>query len=100
MVFFLNGEGSFTNNTNNNIKFPKINVEHTDVFAIELVKKILSLNLNIYTRKRGSRKTTYSISINSKKDIQNTVLFLNELDNLKGYKLIQFNKWKREYNLI
>lgn len=97
---FLNGEVSFTNGINNNKKYPKINLEHTDEKAIELIKKILSLNhLKTYTRTRGQRKTTYSISISSKIDIHNTVLFLDNLKNLRGYKLIQYNTWKLEYNL-
>lgn len=97
---FLNGEVSFTNGKNNNIKFPKINLEHTDEKVIKLVKITLSLELNIYTRTRDSRKTTYSISISSKKDIQNTVKFLDSLNNFRGYKLKQYNDWKEEFNLI
>lgn len=96
---FLNGEVSFTNGINNNKKYPKINLEHTDENAIELIKDILSLNLKTYTRTRDNRKPTYSFSISSKKDIQNIVIFLDNLNNLRGYKLIQYNNWKLEYNL-
>ena len=96
---FLNGEVSFTNGTNNNIKFPRINLEHTDEKVIKLIKNTLSLELNTYTRTRDHRKTTYSISISSKKDIQNTVKFLDNLNNLRGYKLKQYNNWKEEFNL-
>lgn len=53
---FLNGEVSFTNGVNNTKKLPRINLEHTDKYAIELIKKVLSLNLNTYSRTRGSRK--------------------------------------------
>ena len=97
---FLNGEVSFTNGTNNNIKFPRINLEHTDEKVINLIKNTSSLELNTYTRTRDHRKTTYSISISSKKDIQNTVNFLDNLNNLRGYKLKQYKDWKEEFNLI
>lgn len=96
---FLNGEVSFTNTIKNNKKNPKINLEHTDEESIELIKNILELKLKTYIRTRGQRKTTYSISINSKNDIKNTVMFLNKLNNIKGYKLVQYNNWKLEYNL-
>lgn len=67
--------------------------------VIKLIKNTLSLELNTYTRTRDHRKTTYSILINSKKDIQNTVKFLDSLNNLRGYKLKQYNDWKEEFNL-
>jgi LAGLIDADG endonuclease len=97
---FLNGEVSFTYGVNNNKNFPRINLEHTDENAIELIKNVLSLNLKTYTRTRGLRKTTFSISISSSKDIHNTILFLDNLNNLRGYKLIQYNNWKLKYNLL
>ena len=73
-----------------NIKKPIINLEHTDEKVVILIKKTLGLNLNIYKRTRGSRKTTYAISISSKKNIQTTVEFLDSHNNLRGYKLKQY----------
>lgn len=97
---FLNGEVSFTySRSGNNNKSPKINLEHTDEKVVELIKNKLSLELKTYARTRGLRKTTYTISINSNKDIKKTVKFLDNLDNLRGYKLKQYNDWKKEFNL-
>lgn len=100
IVGFLNGEVSFTRNkTRHNKIIPRISLEHTDEGAIKFIHNRLNLNTKIYSRSRDTRKTTYTIHINSIKDIKNTINFLDEINSLKGYKLLQYQEWKKEFNL-
>lgn len=99
IVGFMNGEVSFTYFTKDNKKYPRISLEHTDQKAIELIRDRLKIGPKILIRTRDSRKTTYSLFIQSKKDINNTIYFLNNINNFSGYKLIQFNDWKNKFGL-
>jgi hypothetical protein len=99
IIGFLNGEVAFTKATKLNKNIPIIFLEHTDKESVSLIKNILKIGPNILTRTRDTRKTTYCLSISSKQDINNVVNFINKMDNLSGYKLIQYNKWKEDFNL-
>lgn len=99
IVGFLYGEIAFTKATKLNKDIPIVFLEHTDQEAVKLIKNHLNINPNILTRNRDNRKTTYCLSISSKKDILNVVKFLNEMNNLLGQKLIQYNNWKNNFNL-
>lgn len=99
IVGFLNGEVSFTLAKKGTREIPIICLEHTDKAVMELVKTRLSIGPKIHERTRDTRKTTYRLYISSKKDLSNIIQFLNNLNNLKGYKLEQYNNWKNKYNL-
>ena len=60
-----------------------------------MIKSRFQIGPNIHERTRGTRKTTYSLYISSKKDLANIIQFLDNLNSLKGYKLEQYNNWAR-----
>ncbi len=103
IVGFVNGEGCFY------LKKDKLNfiIEHTDKFALDLIKQRFSFGPNVLERSPRVRdenkphiKKTYMLHISSKKDINNLIEFFDS-DNiikLQGNKLIQYNDWKK--NLI
>lgn len=99
IVGFLNGEVAFTKSTKLNKDIPIVFLEHTDQAAVNLIKSHLNIGPNVLSRTRDNRKTTYYLNISSKKDILNIVKFLNEMNNLSGQKLIQYNEWKNKFNL-
>lgn len=91
---FINGEGCFYVNPRGFLIF---SIEHTDRKALELFKEYLDLGPNIVERgnRENTRQNTYSLTIQSKKDILTIKnLCQNPLFNkLEGYKLKQFNSW-------
>ena len=102
IIGFINGEGSFPINKGRCI----FTIEHTDVYALNLIKERLSFGPKVYERspiKRDIgkiRKTTYLLEVSSKNDIGNFIYYLddNKTANLQGNKSIQYNKWKNTYN--
>jgi len=89
---FINGEGSFYINPRGYLVF---SIEHTDRYALELLKQNLDLGPNLVDRgnRNNTRQTTYSLTLHSKKDIL-TIKNLCEnplLNKLMGYKLKQYN---------
>ena len=92
IVGFLNGEVSFTYSTKRDRIYPRVCLEHTDERVIKLIKDRLEIGPNILIRTRDTRKTTYRLDINSKKDILNIIQFLDQTNNFRGYKLIQYNE--------
>jgi len=99
IVGFLNGEVSFTNTINKNNLVPVIYLEHTDETVIKLIKERFNISSNIFSRTRDTRKTTYILTIKSKTDLKTIVNFLDEMNNLIGYKLIQYKEWKQKFNI-
>lgn len=104
IIGFLNGEVSFTYLTKDNKEYPRIVLEHTDEGVINLIKTRLEINTKIITREREmsnlyvkKRKTTHMLFITSNKDINNTIFFINKMNNLQGYKLIQYEEWKNKF---
>ena len=73
-------------------------IEHTDRQALEIIKRRLELGPNVLERSPRlrdigkERKTTYQLSISSKKDIQRLVSFLDDKSNipLQGNKYTQY----------
>jgi len=99
IIGFLNGEVSFTNSINKNKKVPIIYLEHTDETVIKLIKERFNISTNIFSRSRDTRKTTYILTIGSKRDLNTIVTFLDEMNSLIGYKLTQYKEWKKNFNL-
>lgn len=98
IVGFFNGEVAFTYLTKDNKIYPRIVLEHTDQRVIDLIRDRLNIVPKIISRTRDQRKPTYMLFITSKKDINNTVEFLNRVDSLVGHKLIQYEEWKNKFN--
>lgn len=99
IIGFINGEISFTYATKTTKKIPIICLEHTDERVIKLIKSRLNIGPNISIKQRDNRKPTYTLIFCSKKDISNTIQFIDRINNLKGYKLLQYNEWKKKFNL-
>lgn len=100
IVGFVNGEGCFY------LKKDKLNfcLEHTDKFALDLIKQRFSFGPNVLERSPRARdknkpeiKKTYLLHISSKKDINNLIEFFDSDNTIKlqGNKLIQYNDWKK-----
>jgi hypothetical protein len=95
---FLNGEVSFTTFKGKaGNKKPQVSLEHTNEKAVNFFRDYLNLNPKIYSRQRDTRKRTYVLNINSVKDLNTIINFLNKTNCLLGNKSIQFEKWKAEY---
>jgi len=88
-----------TNTINKNNLVPVIYLEHTDETVIKLIKERFNISSNIFSRTRDTRKTTYILTIKSKTDLKTIVNFLDEMNNLIGYKLIQYKEWKQKFNI-
>lgn len=99
IIGFINGEGCFYINKTKCNFF----IEHTDRQALEIIKRRLELGPNVLERSPRlrdigkERKTTYQLSISSKKDIQRLVSFLDDKSNipLQGNKYTQYVEWLR-----
>nr|BBG67068.1 hypothetical protein [Stropharia rugosoannulata] len=101
IIGFINGEGYFYVNPRGYLIF---SIEHTDRKALELIKQYLDLGPNILDRgNRGdTRQNSYSLSIQSKKDIL-TIKNLCEnplLNRLEGFKLKQYNNWAHPAKVV
>jgi len=100
IVGFLNGEVSFTNSiTKNKREIPIIYLEHTDETVIKLIKERFNISNNIFSRSRDTRKTTYVLVISSNLNLYTIVKFLDEMNSLMGYKLVQYKEWKKKFKL-
>lgn len=88
LVGFTMAEGSFYVKKNNDICFQLKQKYNFELF--NCIKKVFEINKGI-----SINKDKYiQLTISSKKDIQNVILFFNyEGYNLLGNKLIQYNKW-------
>jgi len=95
IIGFINGEGCFylKNNKCNFI------IEHTDKYALELIKtrlefgpKVSERSLRLNSTKDKIRKPTFQLAISSKKDINTLIDFLDNNNNisLQGYKHIEY----------
>lgn len=99
IVGFINGEGCFYMNKNKCNFF----IEHTDRWALEIIKRRLSFGPSVlkrsprYQDSGKERKTTYLLNISSKKDIENLIMFLDNKYNipLQGNKYTQYIEWKQ-----
>jgi hypothetical protein len=91
---FISGEGCFYINPRG---YRIFSIEHTDKKALELIKLHLDLGPNLVDRgnRENTRQTTYSLTLQSKKDIQTIKDLCRNplLIGLRGYKLKQFNLW-------
>lgn len=95
---FINGEGYFYLRTIKENKFRKeFFIEHTDPYALEIIKNRLEITSNIISRAKRSveRQETYVLHVSSIKNINN-IIKLCDTYGLKGNKLIQYEKWKNE----
>jgi len=115
---FINGEGYFYARTVYPHRAPNLqargyslkgettkrlefSIEHTDRWALELIKYRLSISSNVVNRAKrligsgGHRKDTYILYISSKENISSLIkLCSNSLFNkLEGNKLKQFSDW-------
>jgi len=103
IVGFINGEGCFYLNKN------KCNfyIEHTDKQLLELIKYRLDFGPNVLERSARDRdigkprKVTYQLIISSKKDINQLINFLDNNQNisLQGYKMEQYDEWKKNWSV-
>lgn len=98
IVGFINGEGCFYMNKGKCNFF----IEHTDLQALDIIKKRLSFGPQIVARAPRARdvgkdiKSTYVLIVSSKKDIESLIEFLDsdKIVPLAGHKLTQYNDWK------
>jgi len=67
--------------------------------VIKLIKERFNISTNIFSRSRDTRKTTYILTIGSKRDLNTIVTFLDEMNSLIGYKLTQYKESKKNFNL-
>ena len=98
IIGFINGEGCFY------MKKSKcaFHIENTDKQALDIIKTRLCFGPNVLKRSlnnkdpHNNKKVTYQLSISSKKDIKNLILFLDNKNNigLKGNKYRQYIYWK------
>ena len=103
IIGFINGEGCFYVKKNKCIFY----IENTDKQALDIIKARLCFGPNVLKRSRKIKypskykKTTYQLSISSKKDICNLILFLDCSDNvaLQGNKYKQYTNWKKYNNI-
>lgn len=101
IVGFINGEGCFYMNKGKCNFF----IEHTDLQALDIIKKRLSFGPKIVARSPRARdvgkniKPTYVLIVSSNNDINNLIQFLDSehVVSLAGHKLIQYNDWKAEW---
>lgn len=101
---FLNGEVSFTFSKKSGRKaIPIIFLEHTDKDIMYYIKEHLNLGPSVLERTRkneekgGLRKTTYILSISSKKDLNTINTLLSKTDFLLGNKKLQYDEWLKVY---
>lgn len=98
IIGFINGEGSFYLNK------CSFHIEHTDKQLLDLIKIRLDFGPNVLERSFRSRdlgkerKTIYLLDISSKKDIKQLIMFLDNNIPLQGYKMEQYNEWKKSWN--
>lgn len=100
IVGFINGEGCFYLNKGKCNFF----IEHTDLQALEIIKKRLSFGPSIVARSPRARDTgkyikpTYVLIVSSKNDINNLIRFLDEGQvQLAGHKFSQYIDWRTEW---
>lgn len=101
IVGFINGEGCFYMNKGKCNFF----IEHTDLQALDIIKKRLSFSPKIVARSPRARdvgkniKPTYVLIVSSKNDIDNLIQFLDseQVVSLAGHKLMQYNDWKASW---
>lgn len=102
IIGFINGEGSFYLNKNK----CSFHIEHTDKQLLELIKYRLDFGPNVLERSPRDRdigkerKVIYQLDVSSKKDINQLIMFLDNENNipLQGYKMEQYNEWKKVLN--
>lgn len=94
IIGFINGEGSFYTVKNAH----RFVIEHTDIKALSLIKEHINLSVTIAKVKiRGNRKQTYCISTTSKENSNKVIQFIENNNQLQGYKLKQFNEFKNRF---
>ena len=93
---FINGEGSFYIVKNDTVF--RFAIEHTDIKVLYILKECINLSVNITEVKiRGTRKQTYCMSTTSKENINKVISFIDNNNQLQGYKLEQYNKFKNSF---
>jgi len=97
LLGFINGEGYFYLRNDKERRRLEFSIEHTDRFALELIKKRLDISSNVIIRPKRSlrRKETYILYISSRNNISSLIKLCTDplLSKLKGNKLKQFNNW-------
>nr|YP_009262038.1 LAGLIDADG endonuclease [Chrysoporthe austroafricana]AMX22113.1 LAGLIDADG endonuclease [Chrysoporthe austroafricana] len=101
IVGLINGEGCFYLNKGRCNFF----IEHTDLQALEIIKKRLAFSPKIVARSPRARdvgkniKPTYMLIVSSKKDIESLIELLDceRVVPLAGHKLMQYTEWKQTW---